>query len=183
MCTHTQTHSHTYQPWQTMEYRLCSYLWLQGVRLLRCGIRSPCRQSRRPSSHSRRSLGRLKTGARRAAERLPWRPAGTPGRGRVTCLGETRVRMCSRNRSCSAVELSSDAVCKSTTRGSYTLHFSAKGPAFVSASACPERKDRFSHFTEMQLTGSDIMILLHTLKTNKRGIKYIHAFTEALSLM
>lgn len=80
-------HTHTPALANTLEYTLCSYLWLQGVQPHRCGIRSPCRQSRRPSSRSRRSPGRLKTGARLAAERLPWRPAGTPGRGRVTCLG------------------------------------------------------------------------------------------------
>lgn len=74
---HACTHSNT-------SY-LCSYLSLQDVQLPRHGIRSPCRQSCRRSSHSRRSLGHLWTSAHLAADRLPCLPAGRPGRVQVTC--------------------------------------------------------------------------------------------------
>lgn len=52
------------------------------------GIRSGCRQSCRPSSRSRRSLGRLWTSARLAVDRLPCLPAGTPGGGDGSPDGE-----------------------------------------------------------------------------------------------
>lgn len=69
---------------------LCSYLSFQDAQLPRRGIRSPCRQSCRRSSHSRRSLGHLRTSARLAADRLPCLlPAGTLGRGQVTCWRES----------------------------------------------------------------------------------------------
>lgn len=49
------------------------------------GIHSLYRPSCRRSSHSRHSPGRWRPSAPLAADRLPYLPAGNPGRGRVTC--------------------------------------------------------------------------------------------------
>lgn len=52
----------------------------------------------------------------------------------------------------------------------------------LSASACPDRKDRFLHST-VYISGSHIVILVNALKSNKRVLKYINTLAEALSLL